>query len=180
MDLERQAGHPRRRDVAAEAFRLRLGRRVLVVVVEARFADGDHLRVRGEAHDLLERDVELLVRVVGMRADRAVDVGVRLRDGDQLRQLADARRDGDDHADARFPRPRKQRLALLRELREIQVTVVIDEHHAFFFAAFCFGLGSAPGPAVVVSLGLDVAREHALRLGQDRAGNAAGPPRPAP
>ena len=71
---------------------------------------------------------------------------MRLRDGDQLRQLPDARRDGDDNADARFPRALKQRLTLLRELREIQVAVVIDEHHAFFFVAFCFGLGSAPGP----------------------------------
>ena len=59
---------------------------MLVVVVEARLADGDHLRMRGQAHDLLERDVELLVRVVRMRADRAVDVGVRLRDGEQLRR----------------------------------------------------------------------------------------------
>ena len=136
--------------------------------------------MRRQAHDLLERDVELLVRVVGMRADRAVDVGVRLRDGDQLRQLADARRDGDDHADARFPRPRKQRLAVLRELREIEVAVVIDEHHAFFFAAFCFGLALGARACVIVSPGLDVAREHALRLGQHRARQRAVPPRPAP
>ena len=74
VDLERQPGLARGGDVAAEAFGLRLGRRVLVVVVEARLADGDDLRVLREAHDLVGRMSQLLVRVVGMRADRAIDV----------------------------------------------------------------------------------------------------------
>ena len=34
----------------------------------------------GEPHDLLDRHIQLLVRVVRMRADRAEDVGVALGD----------------------------------------------------------------------------------------------------
>ena len=71
------------------------------------------------------------------------------------------------------------------ELREIEVAVVVDEHHAFFFGRL---LASRVWPSVglvlllgwLVSFGLDVAREHARRLGQNACRAAAGPPRPAP
>ena len=128
VDLERQPRLARRGDVAAEAFRLRLGCRVLVVVVEPRLADGDHLGVLGEPHDLLDADIELLVRLVGMRADRAINVGVALGDGEDLGQAPDARRDRHDHADPRRLGAPDHGLAVLRELREIEVAVVIDEH----------------------------------------------------
>ena len=43
MDDERQAGLARRRDMGAKAALLRVARRVVVVIVEAGFADGDDL-----------------------------------------------------------------------------------------------------------------------------------------
>ncbi len=135
VDLERQPGAARRLDVAPEAFRLRLGRAVLVVVVEPRLADGHHLRVLAEADDLVGRDAALLVGVVGVRADRAVDVVVRVGDVEQDGQLADARRDGHHDADARCLGAGDDALAVGDELREVEVAMVVDEHHVGSFAA---------------------------------------------
>ena len=100
VDLERQAGAARRLDVAAEAFRLRFGRGMLVVVVEARFADGDHLRMLAQTHDLVRLDAALLVGVMRVRADGAINVVVRGGDVEQDGELADAGRDGHHDADA--------------------------------------------------------------------------------
>ena len=71
---------PRRRDVVAEALGLRRLRAVVVEVVEPGLADRHHLGVLRQPHDLLDRHVELLVRIVRMRADRAEHVVVALGD----------------------------------------------------------------------------------------------------
>ncbi len=80
------------------------------------------------------------MRVVRVRAHRAVDVVVGLGDREQLGQVLDARRDGDHHADAGPPRARQKTGAVLGELREIEVAVMVDEHHEvdFFFCGFAF------------------------------------------
>ena len=101
MNDQRQPRLPRGGDVVAKALLLRLARAVVVEVVEARLADGDDLGMRGEAHDLLDGNVELLVGIVGMRADRAEDVGDALGNLQQSRRGGDARGDRDQHADAR-------------------------------------------------------------------------------
>ena len=49
VNFERQSGFARRGDVIAKAFGLRGGRRVLVEIVEPRFADGHDLRVLATA-----------------------------------------------------------------------------------------------------------------------------------
>ena len=72
-------GCARRRDVAAEALGLRLARAVVVEVVEPGLADGHHLGMRRQPHDLLDRDIQLLVGIVRVRADRAEDVVVAPR-----------------------------------------------------------------------------------------------------
>ena len=74
MDDERQPRRLRRRDVVAKALGLRLARALVVEVVEPGLADGHHLGVLGEPHDLLDRHVQLLVRVVRVRAHRAEHV----------------------------------------------------------------------------------------------------------
>ncbi len=128
VDLEGKPGLAGGGDVAAEAFGLGLGRRVLVVVVETRLADGHDLRVLREPDDLVCRDVELLVRVVGMRADRAIDVGVLLGDGQDLRKFTDAGRDGHHAGDACRAGTRDHAVEVGGEVGKIQVAVVIDEH----------------------------------------------------
>ncbi len=118
----------RRRDVVAEALRLRFRRRVLVVIVEARFADGDDFRMLGEAHDVGRLEVQLLVGVVRMRADRAVDIVEALGDGEHLIEAADARRDRHHGADACRASTRHHAVEIGGEVAEIQVAVVVDEH----------------------------------------------------
>ena len=85
MDHQRQPGHARRRDMGAEAFGLRHAWRVVVVIVESRLADCHDLWMLRACDQVVSRDVELLVRVMRMGADRAGHIGKPLRDGQHLR-----------------------------------------------------------------------------------------------
>ena len=130
VDLERQSRDAGRRDMAAEALRLHLRRALAIVIVEPRLADRHHLRMLRQPHDLLDWNIELLVRVVWMGADRAEHVSVAFGQSDQIGQLADTRRDGDDHADSGPARASDDLVTLGGKLGEIQVTVMVDEHQA--------------------------------------------------
>src|SRR5262245_16124812 len=94
MNDERQVGCARNRDVIAEALFLRLARASLVVISEPGFSDCDHFWMARAADQLVDGDVEFLVRVMGMRAERAVDVGKALGDVEHLGMSFDSRRDG--------------------------------------------------------------------------------------
>ena len=75
---------------------LRVARAVVVVIVEPGLADRHHLGMTRARDQLVGRDVELLVGMVRMRADRAEDVGKSLGDGEQLGVPLDPGRDRDD------------------------------------------------------------------------------------
>ena len=128
VDDERQLRRPRRGDVAAEALRLGLARAVVVEVVEPRLADGHHLGVPRPLHDRLHRDIELLVGVVRVRADRAEHVVVGLGDPEEPFEAADARGDGDEHPHPRCLGAPDHPVEIVGEVGEIEVAVVIDEH----------------------------------------------------
>ena len=77
MDDERQAGDAR--DAAMwrrKTGLLRVLGRVVVEVVEPGLADGDAAGMLAEADQVLGEDVQFLVGVVRMGADRAPDLGV--------------------------------------------------------------------------------------------------------
>ncbi len=99
-----------------------------------------------QPHDLLGRDAALLIRVVGVRADRAEDVVVRLGDGEQDGKLPDARRDGHHDSHARSLGTREKALAVLGELRKIEVAVMVDQHadllYGLLCCGFCLGFGA--------------------------------------
>ena len=62
-------------------LRLHVARAVIVVIVESGFADRHDLRMAARsATDRCDRDVQLFVRVMRMRADRAPDIGEALGD----------------------------------------------------------------------------------------------------
>ena len=128
MDDKRQLRYARRGDVVAEALRLRLARAVVVEVVEPRLADGHHLGMARALHDLLDRDVELLVGIMRVRADRAEHVVVRLGDPEQPVEAADAGRDRHQHPHARRLGARNHPVEIIGEVREVEMAVVIDEH----------------------------------------------------
>jgi hypothetical protein len=81
-------------------WRLRVARRVVVVIVEAGFADRHDLGMLRARDQVVGRDVELLMGVMRMRADRAGHVGKALRDRQHLRMTLHAGRDRHHAADA--------------------------------------------------------------------------------
>ena len=98
------------------------------MIVEACFADGDGLAMLGEAHDVLDADIELLMGVVRMRADRAEHVGIALRDGTELPVTLDARRDRDHAPYPRGARSSHDGIELAAEVGEIEMAVTVDQH----------------------------------------------------
>jgi hypothetical protein len=66
--IKRQAGLARRRDVEAQAFLLGGGAFGGVVIVEPGLADADHLWMRGEGDQLLDRRHRILGRAHRMGA----------------------------------------------------------------------------------------------------------------
>src|SRR6266545_1052605 len=91
MNDERQAGCARDGDVIAEALFLRRVRASLIVIIEPGFSDCDHFGMARSVDQFVEGDVELLVRVMRMRAERAVDVGKAIGDAKHLGMSFDSR-----------------------------------------------------------------------------------------
>ena len=102
-------------------------RRLVVVVVEPGLADRHDLRMRRQPDQLVGRDVELLGGVVRMRADRAIDLVMRLGDRQHAGEALHPRRDRHHAADACSDRARDHRIALLGEVREIEMAMAVDE-----------------------------------------------------
>ncbi len=84
MDHQWQAGRARRSDMGAEPLLLRRARRVVIVVVEPCLPDRHHFGMTRALDQVVRADVELLVGVVWVRADRAKHVRKALCDGDQI------------------------------------------------------------------------------------------------
>src|SRR5215470_3890909 len=96
MDDERQTGCARGGDVVAQALFLRQARAAIVVIVEPGLADCHHLGVTRAAYQLIDRNIELFVRVMRMGPDGAIDIVEALGDGEHFRMSFDSRRDGDN------------------------------------------------------------------------------------
>src|SRR6476646_8441399 len=128
MDDQRQARLPRRGDVGAEATLLIGPLAVVVMIIEAGLADAHHLRMACEFHDLFERDVLLLRRVMRMSADRAEYVTMRLDDLKQIGESPHPGGDGEHEADPCALGAREHGLALRGEIGKIEMAVTIDQH----------------------------------------------------
>ena len=107
---------------------LRVARALVVVIVEAGLADRHHFRMLGKRDQRLGIDVEFLVGIMRMRADRAENLRIFLGNRQHLRQLTHAGGDGDHAADAGRPRPPDHRVELGGEIGKIQVAVAIHQH----------------------------------------------------
>ena len=105
-----------------------LARRVVVVIVEAGLADRHDLRIFRQRDQRLGVDVQFLVSIVRMGADRTEDLRKCFSDRKHLREFAHAGADGHHAADAGGARARHHSVELAGEIREIQVAVAIDEH----------------------------------------------------
>ena len=128
MDDQRQPGFARGRNMLAKALCLRVARALVVVIVEAGLADRHDFRIFRQSDQRFGVDIQFLMRVVRMGADRAENLRKFLRDRQHLRKFAHARADGDQARDAGGARARDHRVELGGEIRKIQVAVAIDEH----------------------------------------------------
>src|SRR5690242_15366241 len=75
MNDQRKSGFSRSRNVRAKSPLLGLTRRSVIIIVEAGLADRHHFVTATGGHKFGETDVSLLMRVVRMRADRAINLG---------------------------------------------------------------------------------------------------------
>ena len=94
MDDQRQAKLARKRDVRAKDRLGDFGRGEIVVIVEPALADPDAFRVAREGADRRRVDHGLLGRVVGMRPDGEIDIGISFSDRNKLSTVAHAGRNG--------------------------------------------------------------------------------------
>ena len=84
----------------------------------------------GQLRQPLGRDVELLMRLMRMRADREPDRREALGDGGVVGEACDLRRDRHHPADAGGLGPRDIGRKLLGEIRKVQMAMRVDQHHA--------------------------------------------------
>ena len=98
------------------------------MIVEAGLADRHHFRIFRQSDQRLGIDVQFLMSIVRMGADRAENLRKFLSDRKHLRKFAHARADGDQARNAGGSRPRHHRVELGGEIRKIQVAVAIHQH----------------------------------------------------
>jgi hypothetical protein len=98
------------------------------VIVETGLPDRNNLGGAGAGHEIAGGDVQLLMRVMRMRADRAIDVREALGDGEKIGLARHAGRDCDHARDAGGAGALDHRLTVGVELRRVQVDVAVDQH----------------------------------------------------
>ena len=128
MDDQRQAGLARGGDMGAKSALLRIARAVVVVIIEPRFADRDDFRVPRMGDQIVRRDVQLFVRIMRMRADRAKNIGKALCDRQHAGEAAHARRDGDKAPDAGVSGARDDRVELAGKIGKVEMAMAVDQH----------------------------------------------------
>src|SRR6516165_3170426 len=125
MDHKWQADFACRGDMSAKAALLCFARRIVVVIVEPRFAECDDVcgtAVRGE---IGRCHIQLFMRVMWMRADRAKHLWKAFRDRKQFDLLPNTRRNRNNAFDTSRASARDNRVELGRKNRKIEMAVAI-------------------------------------------------------
>ena len=112
-----------------QALALCHGRALVVEIVEAGLTDRDALGMLRLGDDLRDCDVQLLVRIMGMRADGKKHARVRFGNLAIDVELFYPGRDGDQRGDAGRGRAAYDSVALGGKVREIEMAMMIDERH---------------------------------------------------
>ena len=113
---------------AAKAALLRLARRVVVVVIEAGFADRHDFGMPRGRDQIGRGYVELFMGVMRMRADRAEHVGKALGDGEQFRLALHSRGNRDHALDPGGAGARDHGVKLRGKIGKIEMAMAVDEH----------------------------------------------------
>src|SRR5207253_1971774 len=98
-------------------------RAVVVVIVEPRFSDRNHLAMTRVSDQIGDREVEFLVRVVRKPADRAIDARKALGDGEHLGIAPDPGRGRDQRSKPGRAGARDQAIKLARDIRTVPMAV---------------------------------------------------------
>src|SRR5262249_39958971 len=94
--------------------------------------DRHHLGMTRARHEVGGGQVELLMGVVRVGADRAVDLGEAFRDGEKPVLTAHPRGDGDEAPEPGCPGPGHYGVELVREGGKIEMAVAGDQHCSGF------------------------------------------------
>ena len=128
MDDERQAGFARGLDVNAEDALRYVARRMVIVIVEARFAQSDAFWMLRQSHQRLDGRLGLFVRMVRMRPDGAKDLRIGFSNRLHALEARQMRRDRDHSGDAARLCAGDRLREFWREIGKVEVTMGIDEH----------------------------------------------------
>ena len=114
--------------MGAKTALLRLGRAVLVEIIQPRLAQRNDLRVLRQFDQFAGRNAVFLIGMMRMGADRTVDVGKPFGDGKQPAEPPDAGRDRDDAADTGRLGTRDDAVEILGEIRKVEMAMAVDKH----------------------------------------------------
>ena len=117
-------------DVRAEAAALPLAVAVIVVIIQAAFADPDHARMRGAGDELGGVDMCVLIGLVRVDADGRPDVRFALGGGQHLVPFALAGGDVEHRRDAARPGTGEHGGLLLDKTLVVQMAMAVGEHQA--------------------------------------------------
>ena len=128
MNDQRQAGRAGSRDMRPKTALLRLGRAVLVEIIQPRLPQRHDLRMSRQFDQFVRGNPVFLIGVMRMGSDRAIDVRKSLGDRKQSAQAPHPRRDGDDTLDPGGVGPCHDGVEVIGEIGEIEMAVAVDEH----------------------------------------------------
>ena len=128
VDHQRQSCRPRRGDMRAKAALLRLARAVLVEIIQPRLPQRHDLRMLGQLDQFAGGNAVFLIGLMRMGADRAIDVGKSLGDGQQPAEPPHPRRDGDDTTDPGGLGARDDGVEIIGKIRKVEMAMAVDEH----------------------------------------------------
>ena len=127
MNNQRLARFDRSPNVDAEAVPLPFRRIFVPVIVQPRLADGDHLRVSCQRHQIGNRRLPNVGRF-GMYADRCENPPVRFRQRQYPRELFERNANADGATDIVVLHQLEYLRQIGREVGKVQVAVRINEH----------------------------------------------------
>ncbi len=105
------------------------------MVIEAGFADRHDLGMLRARNQIAHAHVEFLMGIMWVRADRAIDVGKALGDGQHLIVSAHAGRNRDHPLHTCRPRPTDDGVQLGGKIGKIEMAMAVDQHFLFYCAA---------------------------------------------
>src|SRR5947209_11831479 len=107
---------------------LHLARAVVIVEVEPGLADANDPRMRRERREVLDARLRVIGGFMRMHPDRAPDVLIRFGDRAHRRKFVEPGANRHHRADPRGAGAFDDRLALFREIGEIEMAMAVDQH----------------------------------------------------